>query len=292
MAKRENDFGPIRDPLQKSDDPRDLNTLPVKFDNGLGRSTPRPPADVGDGIGYARIYWVYGGNTVRPSEVSDPPCSGWSSVFVIEEPDGRVRLFCPYSMQSWLVSKNSYEWMSVSGSIETFEWRMKPFFLDYFPRQWAACRRRGWNHCDYATAERVMWAMGIDPPPEDQWALLAPNSTPSAQRLAGTLEGASSPAPAVKAQGGKPPAPVGASPAKPVKRAGRKGEVLKHFLDAPGHSVSVNEAMAKFGVSRSNLLSQLFLLRKDHGIGYTVKGDVAAVQLPEGVTDPFEKEEA
>jgi len=45
--------------------------------------------------------------------------------------------------------------------------------------------------------------------------------------------------------------------------------------------------MAEIEVSRKNLLSQLFLLQKDHGIGYTVTGDAVEVHLPEGCDDPF-----
>jgi hypothetical protein len=39
------------------------------------------------------------------------------------------------------------------------------------------------------------------------------------------------------------------------------------------------------------LLSQMFMLRKDHNIGYAVDGDSATIQLPEGCVDPFVENE-
>jgi hypothetical protein len=74
---------------------------------------------------------------------------------------------------------------------------------------------------------------------------------------------------------------------KPVPREGKRGKFLAWFLEKGG-SASVREAMAEFGISRSNALSYLFLLKKDHGIGYELVGDSASIALPKGCSDPFE----
>ena len=49
--------------------------------------------------------------------------------------------------------------------------------------------------------------------------------------------------------------------------------------------------MAEFSITRSNVLSQLFLLTKDNGIGYELKGDTAVVIMPPGCESPWDTEE-
>ena len=74
---------------------------------------------------------------------------------------------------------------------------------------------------------------------------------------------------------------------KPVKRSGKRGKFLAWFLDADG-TRSVREAMVEFSMTRSNALSYLYMLQKDHGIGYVLVGDNASVTLPEGCDSPFD----
>ena len=73
---------------------------------------------------------------------------------------------------------------------------------------------------------------------------------------------------------------------KPVKRSGKRGKFLQWFLEGEG-SRSVREAMAEFGMSRSNALSYLYMLQKDHGIGYELVGDIATIKLP-ACESPFD----
>lgn len=265
------------DPLDETrPDPRDrVQPPPARFPGVFG-SVRRSPDPIGDGVSFARIYWVYGGNTSLPSEVSDPPSSGWSSCFVVEEGD-RLRLFCPYSVQSWSVSKRSYEASSLQGAGEDFDWRARGRFQESLPRQYAAHKLRGWTTSDFATLERVMRAVGAVIPAEERWATLAPAARAS-ERAASSGD--------AQQKAPQQPKTHKASAFKPVKRTGRKGEVLAYFVDK-GLTASRSEAMAKFGITSSNLLSQLFLLRKDHGIEYATAGDSLTLTLPEGVTDPF-----
>jgi hypothetical protein len=251
------------------------------------RDRLREPNVVSDEVRHGRIYWLYGASPdpLHPSEVADPPCSGWGAVFLLDETDRTVRLYAPWEMKSWVVSKGAYELLSLQGTFEGFNMRARQYFMLSLPKYWAEAKLRGWDK-DFATAERVMAAVGCKPPPEEEWRRLAGQAV---QRSRPSLVLASGSAPVMQqAVGGKPPAKEAEGLKKPVKRTGRKGEVLAFFMEKS----SINEAMAKFGVTRSNLLSQLFLLRKDHGIGYTVEGDSARVELPAGITDPFEKEDA
>ena len=73
-----------------------------------------------------------------------------------------------------------------------------------------------------------------------------------------------------------------------MKRSSKRGKILEFFMP---NARSIREAMAEFGHTRSNVLSHLFMLQKDHGVGYTLVGDAATVALPPGCTDPFEPEE-
>lgn len=270
------------DPLDEvRKDPRDAISVPAGFGTSLGLQGPRPPDEVAEGSGvfYARIYWVYGGSPQGSpsSEVDDPPCSGWSTCFLIDrDPRApRVQLYHPTTMKSWFVSRGSYEMRSVQAHAEVFS-RYRETLQASMRARWAEHKRRGWSDSDYATAELVMQTIGAAVPGESEWELLAPAAKPGP---AGQKEAEPRPV------AGKPPAPKAEGSAfKPVKRTGRKGEVLAYFVDGGRSS---KEAEAKFGITRSNLLSQLFLLRKDHGIGYTASGDEVSVQLPEGVTDPF-----
>ena len=44
-------------------------------------------------------------------------------------------------------------------------------------------------------------------------------------------------------------------------------------------------------MTRSNALSYLYMLQKDHGIGYELVGDIASINLPNGCTNPFKGEQ-
>lgn len=258
---------PVIDPLDEvRKDPRDINTPPAAFDPGFGRSTPRPPILVGDDVYWVRIYWLYGeapkgSASNKRSEVKDPPTSGWSHAFLIDPGTASklVTLFCPYTMTSYQVSRDSYEMEGTAGPFGGFpRERIEKLVI----AKWEEYAKAS-TQVDYGTAAIIFRAMGL---------VVPQNILP---------EGAE-----VKQTGGKE-VTAGTPLTKPVKRDGRRGEVLTYFLEADGHKASIHGATARFGISRSNLLSQLFLLRKEHGIGYVIEGDTATIQLPDGCTDPF-----
>jgi len=72
------------------------------------------------------------------------------------------------------------------------------------------------------------------------------------------------------------------------KVSSKRGKFLKWFLDND-NSRSIREVMAEFTMTRSNALSYLYMLQKDHGIGYVLVGDIATVELPGNCTDPFDE---
>lgn len=218
-------------------------------------------AEVTPGLGYARIFWMAGvdpnKNPRFRSEVKDPPCNGWMGAFVLDKGGKQVTLFCPFTFRAFPVTKQSAEYNGmVPQRFDAEGWQER------FHRTWDENVQRGWAR-DFDVAASVMRLLDIE----------VPLSTIRVDEETGEE----------KTRGGKE---TKKALTKPVKRDGRRGQVLSFFLAAGGRR-SILEAMAEMDVTRKNLLSQLFLLQKDHGIGYTITGDSAEVHLPEGVEDPF-----
>ena len=230
------------------------------------RTAPEQVALEG-GLYWGRLYWLYGqnprGNFV--SEVRDPPTSGWGTAFLIDrDPKSKkVIIFNPYTLNAYSVSRRSHEFMTFEAS-----WTPYPYtrMAETLLRIWETYSKASWQ-ADFDVAAVVLRMLEIPVPMN-----------------VGTPEGVE-----VKTSGGKA-ADDSVGLLKPVKRTGRRGEVLAFFLEGKDGQRSIHEAVAQFDITRSNLLSQLFLLRKDHGIGYEVKGDAARVFLPAGCTDPYDGE--
>lgn len=216
---------------------------------------------VGDGIEFRRIFWTNGpspgADQRRAQAVTDPPCSGWSSAFIIRG-EKRSTLFCPYSFNSYLVPNNCAELVQSVDTEFDAAWHQKNF-----PGKWKECQAFGFSR-DYDTAALILRRLG--------WPV------PETVLRGGEVDD--------RKKGGKE---VSAKLEKQVKLKGKRGQFLLWFLEG-GCSRSVREAMAEFGMTRSNALSYLFMIQKDHGIGYTLVGDMAHIKLPEGVTNPFDVE--
>lgn len=209
---------------------------------------------------WLRIYYVKGtapkGSRHR-YEVADPPCSGWQFAVVI--PAGkRSTIFCPYTLESYSVRSDCAELATARRDLGPLP---EAFVVRTIKEKWAEMQARGWMK-DYDTAALVLRRLGAEVP---------------AQVLKGGEED-------TRRKGGKE---VAVTLEKPVKRASKRGRFLEWFL-AGGGSRPVREAMAEFGMTRSNALSYLFMLQKDHGIGYALTGDTAVLTLPEGCTNPFD----
>lgn len=225
--------------------------------------TPVNYLELKPGLGWGKVYWVVGGqgaggNASRHRlEVKDPPNAGWGQAFVIDRGGKTVTLFSPFTFDAFQVSRSSAEFQSMTAT---------PFNAEriaaLLPRNWEANVGFGFMK-DFDTAAVVMRELGLEVP-------LTSTSTGSAEEQ--------------KPRGGKD---VEVKLKKPVPRDGRRAQVLAFFLAGEGGRRSIREAMAEIDVTRKNLLSQLYLLQKDHGIGYTIMGDAVEVALPEGCEDPY-----
>ncbi len=211
-----------------------------------------------DGLELYRIYWVRGNSpkgSAHRFEVKDTPCSGWQNVLLMRG-EKRSTLFCPYSMTAFQVTNRSGEMHSLTPTQPTTVAKLGELLL----RNWNMSQRFGWQR-DYDVAVLIFKLMGL-PVPE--------------QIMRGGEED-------TRKRGGKE---VRKALTKPVKADGKRGIFLKWFMDG-NNSRSIREAMAEFSMTRSNALSYLYMIQKDHGIGYSLQGDNATLTFPEGCTNPF-----
>lgn len=217
---------------------------------------------IADGVEWRRIFWVSGSmpnSSSYRNVVSNPPCNGWQSALVILG-DKKSTVFCPYSFESFQLPNDCAE---LRGSKPNdVDDKRRLWVRDFLKKKWDEFQTLGLTK-DYDTAAVVFRRFGLEPP---------------VQLIKGGEED-------VREKGGKQPE---RTLLKPVRRKGKRGQFLQYFLDNFG-SRSVRETMADLEMTRSNVLSYLFMLHKDHGIGYTLVGDTAEITFPEGVTEPFDE---
>lgn len=216
---------------------------------------------VADNLEWKNVYFIQGAAPKHArlrNAVKDPSNSGWTLCFVLVG-EKRSTLFNPWSFESWTVPNDCLE---VSAAEEPRDEFRVAHMEELMREKWAKLQGAGFMR-DYDTCALVMRRLG--------WAV-------PAQVLTGGGED-------TRKKGGKD---VATRLLKPVKRASKRGKVLAWLLENDG-SRSVREAMVEFSVTRSNALSHLYMLQKDHGIGYELVGDVATVTLPDGCMDPFDE---
>ena len=223
-----------------------------------------PSVELPEGLTYQRVYYMYGrvprsrAATWAPYLVKNPPCSGYSLAFVLGKPDAkRVTLFCPFTLEANTVKAEAGELLDRAPEPMT-EWRLARL-VELMQKKWAEYQAMGYQR-DYDVATAVLRALDAAVP---------------AQLVKGGEEDR-------RERGGKP---VGGELLKPVPPNGKRGKFLAWFLE--GDVRTVREAMVEFGMTRSNVLSYLYTLNKDHGLGYSLVGDTATVELPDGCEDPF-----
>lgn len=239
---------------------------------------------IAEGLFFGKIYWILGdqpsSSRIR-NDVKDPPTSGWSHCFLIDKGGSLVTLFCPYALESFQVTRTCSEVTSMTMDDKYEPAPMRPGdkhrtnvrvgWLPWSDERQAkvlAILKRNWEMHgslktmgkDFDTAAMVLHMMGADVP----LRTIAESDEPD------------------KARGGKEVDVLGLL--KPVKPGSVRGKVLSFFLP---QARSLREAMAEFGYSRSNVLSHLYMLNKEHGIGYVLSGDSATIVLPDGCSDPF-----
>lgn len=271
---------------------------------------------VAEGLSVRNIYFLMGTTKhvdTRGRAIEDPPMSGWSRCFVIEG-EKRSIVFHPQSMQAYEVPNSCTE-LEKSREVTHID---RDFYCgpDGLIRRQAVMYREYGLEVAFRVADKVLKMLGADgldlsnvqrgvkqPPREltDEERLVFHEVVPppagenrfgdKALGSFGDLDREKVKASLSKDHkgtvkltdkvrkgggGGKPAADKVIKPLKPGKRM----EAYKFFAAPEG--ASVTRAMEHFKTTRSNVLSMLFLLNKEHGLGYRLSGDTATLEVPEG----------
>jgi hypothetical protein len=239
---------------------------------------------------YTGISIVYSHSPLR-YEVKDPPCCGEQGALVLEPNDAgkrkktdRFTLFCPFTLQSNIVSSTAGEINEVKIlRKETKIEGAKELKVEMVP----TVTRRPTQEL---TDERVDRLAGII---TDNWKMRCRLGIPFDLDVAAlVLSRLGKPIPedrpSVKLDASgevkKSGKPAGDELLKAVNPESKPGRVLKFFME---QRRSITEGMAEFGATRSSLQSSLYGVWKDNGIGYTLAADMVDIILPAGCEDPF-----
>lgn len=204
-------------------------------------------------VRFVKTYFVRGslpkGSTFM-SGVTDPPTCGFARAVIIPG-DKRSTILCPYTLQAYQVNNKCGE-VSQAVDVEVTPERL----AEVITKSWEDCVRQGVQR-DFGVAAMVLNELGQP----------VPKFVPQADGKSGEEE----------KRGGKP---INEAALRPCKPGSKRGEVAAFFMQAEPQSL--HEAMARLGLSRSGVLSHLFTLNKDHGVGYELMNDYARLLVPEG----------
>ena len=219
---------------------------------------------------FATMYFIKGDADDRYSSfaISHPPLAGRTTIFIIGDTHRRT-LFHPYTLWSAVVPHDCEE---IATAIDyVFD---RTTMVRVIREKWIMYKELGLGG-DFQLAEQVLTELGGEAPqgdiPRDMSFLrLIPETDAEVE------------AKRHKKKRGKEP---DAARFRPIKMTGRRGEVAQ-FFRVRG---SLPEAMTKFNMSRSGVLSHLFCIWRDHGVGYSVGNDSAELIPPPDV-ELFEKD--
>lgn len=221
---------------------------------------------INDELGWAHCYFVQGAMSpgYRVNELLSPPVTGWSHV-VIRDGEKQCMIFDPYTLSTFTVSHRSMEYASLRTPKQAFR---PGSMCKHLRAKWASYEELGFRG-DFGMAAHIMRALGEEPPAIKSHLI--------------EVDDFGDPIETNVARRGKV---VQEELKKLVKRNSKRGKVLEWFLAEGGGPKSLQVCMETFKITRSNALSYLFMLNKDHGIGYVLGGNTATVQVP-GDINPF-----
>lgn len=212
-----------------------------------------------------RTYFVNGtqpkGSKYRFA-IDNPPAVGHSHIIVLAG-EKRSTLLCPFTLQSYQVPNSCGE-LDLAKDVEITAERLAGLVSD----SWTSAVQMGLQR-DFAVAAMVLTQLGAEVPVDIE-------ASPSTFRRQAT-ETSDEP----KVQGGKP---IDMAVLKPIRPTSKRAEVARFFMGSKPQSL--HEAMARLGLTRSGVLSHLYCINRDHGLGYSLVSDCASLLLPPGF-DPF-----
>jgi hypothetical protein len=212
-----------------------------------------------DNISLVKTYFL---NGTQPKGwkhqfvIQNPPTFGYSHAIVIRG-EKRSTILCPFTLQSYQVPNSCGE-MSIAVAVPVMPLRL----VNLLTASWHEASKLGLQR-DFAVAAMVLTEMGAAVP-----------KMSARETSEFSLDGASA---EPKTQGGKP---IVHANLRPVRPSSKRGEVARFFSSPVPQSL--HEAMARLGLTRSGVLSHLFCLSRDHGVGYTLANDCATLLVPDG----------
>lgn len=200
--------------------------------------------------------------------ISQPPLAGRTTIFIIGD-TCRCTLFHPYTLWSAIVPHDCEE---IATSVEYLFDRATLARVIY--EKWIMYKELGLSG-DFQLAEQVLTELGGEIPHDDiprdtSFFCEAPETNTEAE------------AKRYKKKRGKEP---DAARFRPIKMTGRRSEVAQFFCVRG----SLPEAMVKFNMTRSGVLSHLYCIWRDHGVGYSISNNGAEL-LPPPDVQLFEKD--
>lgn len=202
-------------------------------------------------VRFVKLYYCAGGSPnfwKFKYEVTSPPSSGFCHAVVILG-DKRSIILCPYTLESFQVNNKCGE----IAEAKLVDYPVEKIG-ELITKSWAQCVQLQFQR-DYAVAALALAALGQ---PVPKFAAII-NANDDGKR------------------GGKE---IDEKALKVVNPQSKRGQVAQFF--ASGNPESVHEAMARLQLTRSGVLSHLFCLNRDHGIGYELVRDCARLIVPDG----------
>jgi hypothetical protein len=208
-----------------------------------------------------KVYYLRGATPKHwriPYRIKNPPTAGYQFALVDRKDNGRCQVLCPYSLESWLIPSESGELIGA----ERFE-IVEKVWVDKLKSAWAVWYSRDAQR-NFSVVAHFLDLLGAKPP-----------SLKNVQKAP--------PRRGVKPKEGRKPRSSGKlvleDKLRPIKPVGRRADVTRYFLK----EASVPGCMAKLGLTRSGVLSHLYCINRDHGLGYELTGgDAAKLIVPKG----------
>ena len=175
--------------------------------------------------------------------ISDPPNAGWGYAIVIAG-DRRSTIFSPYTFGAYQVPNSCAE-LTYSKTKKCA------------PEKIVEIVTRGWHKCvrldlagDFEIAAVILNALHAEVP---KVIVIANEQTMTKGK------------------------PMDINRLDPLDKSTKKGQIADFFSKEPQ---SIFEAMAKFELTRSGILSHLFCINRDNGFGYSLGNDRAQLLYP------------
>ncbi len=208
--------------------------------------------DTGD-IQLVKAYYVRGASprgAIRYA-IKGPPTAGYQLALVDVIANKRALVLCPLTLESWNIPLDAGEICTAKRHpLES------TFWVDWLQRRWRKLFSQDAQR-NYSMVAHFLDRLGGE----------APDLRDVVKR---------SPKTKLRSVG----KPIVEKNLRLIKPTSRRADVARYFLNS---GASVPACMAKLGLTRTSVLSYLYRINHDHGLGYELMaGDAARLLVPDG----------